>query len=113
MKKITVVSVKVGEKPNVVTVDADLESYHKLVGGWIETVRVAEDILMIVNEEGMITDLPINFVTFAGLEPVHQIHGNVFFVGVAGSDFVSLDKEQINRVREMFRFDRNACVVRM
>ncbi|MDF2010223.1 DUF3846 domain-containing protein [Priestia megaterium] len=112
MKKITVVSVKVGEQPDVLSIEADNEKYRELVGGWIEPVRIAEDIFMIVNEEGMIQNLPVNFAIATGNEQVLEIHGNVFFIGIAGEDFVSLTKEQIIKVRQMFQFNRTTWTVR-
>jgi hypothetical protein len=115
MKNLTVVAVEVGKEPEIKTVEHTLEEMHKLVEGYIETVRVAEDILLIVNEEGMITDLPVNFHTLVidrgVVKPVHQIHGNVFFVSVSGEDFASLDKEQIQKVLKMFKHKREFCVV--
>lgn len=116
MKKISVVQVKVGEEPEVITIDDNIETYHGLVGGYIEVVRLHSDILMIVNEEGLIHDLPLNFITFvregASLRPVHEIVGDVFFVGSLGEHFISLDKEQIHVVKHMLSNNRNALIVR-
>jgi hypothetical protein len=116
MKKLTVLHARVGEEPAVVTIDNDLESLKSLVGGWIETVRLPDDILMVVNEEGMLHDLPLNFITFVRdfgtLKPVHEIAGDVFFVSTLGENFISLDKEQIQKVKGMFSNNRNALIVR-
>jgi Domain of unknown function (DUF3846) len=116
MEKLTVVHVEVGKEPVVKTIDHTLEEMHKLVGGYIETVRIAEDILLIVNETGMIDELPVNFVTLVSrngeLVPVHVIHGNVFFVTWDGEEFVSLNEEQVHRVKNMFKLDRKVCYVK-
>lgn len=116
MAKLTVLHVKVNEKPKVKTIEHNIEEMHKLVGGWIESVRISEDILMIVNEEGMVHDLPINFISFvregAGIVPVHEIHGDVFFVSMIGEDFASLDKIQIQTIKQMFSFNRQALLIR-
>jgi Domain of unknown function (DUF3846) len=115
-KKLTVLYVKVGQEPEVLTVEHNITNLQKLVGGYIETVRLPDDVLMVVNEEGLIHDLPLNFVTFvregASVKPVHEIVGDVFFVSMLGEDFISLDKVQIQNIKRMFMFDRNALIVR-
>lgn len=115
MRNITVLKVEVGSEPEVVTVEHSLESFHKLVGGFIEQVRLSEDIYLIVNEEGMIHDLPVNFQTVVVRQgmvvPVHLIYGNVFFVSDAGDEFASLDKLQIQTIKDMFKYKREICVV--
>lgn len=68
----------------------DLASLQKKVGGYIETVTVAEDLVIICNEEGVLLGLPYN-CTLLG-EP---FCGTILFVGVDGEDFadcpISLD----------------------
>lgn len=119
MEKLTVVYVEVGKEPIVKTIKHTLEEMQKLVGGYIETVRIAEDILLIVNESGMIDELPVNFVTYVSrngaIVPVHAIHGNVLFTAFTtwdGAEFVSLNEEQIQRVKNMFKLDRKICHVK-
>jgi Domain of unknown function (DUF3846) len=115
MKKLTVVHAKVGEEVEIKTIEHTIEEMHKLVGGWIEVVNLQNGILMVVNEEGAITDLPLNFVTVVidrgVVKPVHEIFGDVFFVSQVGEDFVSLDKEQIQQVKQMFAHNRKYCIV--
>lgn len=115
MKKLTVLKVNVNEEPEVVTIENTNEAMNEIVGGWLQTVMVAEDILLVVNEEGLLHDLPVNFQTIVvennNVRPVHTIHGNVFFVSMLGEDFHSLDKLQIQRVKKMFVVARELCVV--
>lgn len=116
MKKLTVVAVEVGAEPEVKVIEHTLEDMHKLVGGWIEVVRLHNGLVLVINEEGMIHNLPLNFITMvkegAVLRPVHEILGNVFFVSEAGEEFASLDKLQVQLVKDMFKHTRKACIVR-
>lgn len=111
MGKISVLHVKVGEEPEVVTVDNTLEQMQNLVGGFIEVVGVAQDILMIVNEEGKLKNLPDNFgmhrVKAEGNvysdELLDVIHGDVAFVAPLGPNFTSLDKIQVKEIKGAFK----------
>ena len=64
------------------TVPNTLEALQELVGGYIETVTVATDLVIICNEEGRLMDLPYN-CEVCGVPFV----GTILFVGVDGEDF--------------------------
>lgn len=70
-----------------------LEALQELVDGYIETVNLPGGIVMIVNEEGKILGLPLNFRLNCDL-----IRGTAVFVGVDGEDFCSLNQAQENAV---------------
>ena len=70
-----------------------LDALQELVGGYIETVNLPGGIVMIVNEEGRILRLPINFHLNCDL-----IRGTAVFVSVNGEDFCSLNQAQENAV---------------
>lgn len=74
-------------------IDNTLEALQELVGGYIETVSLPGGIVMIVNEEGKILRLPINFHLNCDL-----IRGTAVFVSVNGEDFCSLNQAQENAV---------------
>lgn len=40
--------------------DFQLEEMQKIVGGYIETLRIGGDRIMVVNEEGKLKDLEVN-----------------------------------------------------
>lgn len=63
-------------------VENTLEALQAEVGGYIETVSFLSDVCVIVNEEGLINDMPFN-LNFAGL----QLFGPVLLVGVNGDEF--------------------------
>lgn len=67
-------------------IDNTLETFQKLVGGPIETVTIPGDVILIVNEEGKLRDLPHNF-NF-GLPPFYDhVVGTAVLVGRDGEDF--------------------------
>lgn len=70
--------------------DNSLESFQKAVGGYIEVVQLAPDLVMICNEEGKLKRLPINFVLGSDF-----IVGSVIFCGRSGDEFASLKAARI------------------
>ena len=60
MKKIKVIICPAESKPYEAKIDNSLKELQRIVGGYIEAVRVAEDIVAIVNEEGILKGLPEN-----------------------------------------------------
>lgn len=67
------------------TIPNTLEALQELVGGYIETVTVATDCVLICNEEGKLRNMPANFY-FCG-----QIFvGPVFICSAVDGDFISL-----------------------
>ena len=76
-------------------IPGDLSDFQREVGGYIEAVTVAElkdhNVVMLVNEEGMMKQLPVN----ENLIPYFFV-GNVVFVGVSNDIFVSLTLKQID-----------------
>lgn len=79
-----------GKAPQEELIGNDLKSLQKRVGGYIETVTAAEDLVIIRNEEGKLLGLPYN-CTLLG-EP---FVGTILFIGVDGEEFadcpISLD----------------------
>lgn len=76
---------KVGSEWELVEIENSLEALQREVGGYIETVGIAGDACIIVNEEGLINDMPFNTRIF-GL----QLFGTVLIVGVDGDEFCDL-----------------------
>lgn len=113
--QITVVQVNVGEEPAVTSIVNELKDVQEIVGGYMEFMAVTPEILLIINEEGKLKDLPTNFIIAekegAVVVPKEVIVGNVFFVSMAGEELASLDKVQIKTVLDMFKHSRNACIL--
>ena len=101
MKKyITGLFVPVGGKPELKEIENNLEHLQALVGGYIETDRVLPGIVAIVNEEGVINDLPRN----RGIRG-RMYFGNVFFVRAAGEDFASLMVSDVDEIQKLYLRD--------
>ena len=80
-----------GKKPRITEIENNLAALQEAVGGYIETVTLAEDCCIICNEEGRLQGLPYN-LTFCGISFV----GTILFVGVAGDEFCSLSERKTN-----------------
>lgn len=77
---------KPGERATVEPLfDNTLEASQKAVGGFIEVVRLCQDVAIICNEEGRLMDLTHN-VNVCGYDFV----GTIVAVGVKGDQFCSL-----------------------
>lgn len=62
----------------------ELASFQALVGGYIETVPVDGEMLLLVNEEGKLQGLPANFAYGQDV-----LCGTVVAVGIQGDSFTS------------------------
>lgn len=87
-----------GKSPEVREIDNDLKVLQELVGGYIETVRF-NDITMIINEEGKLNGLPVNFLMVDN-GCAQAIVGPVIFCRSEGFDFTSLKDEDIEMIQE-------------
>ena len=74
-----------GEIPRHVNVSNSLEALQKNVEGYIETVTIAQDLVIICNEEGRIREMPYN-CTICGVDFV----GPILMVGRKGTEFADL-----------------------
>ncbi len=85
-KRILVVIKEPGKAPRVEPqFENELEAFQAAVGGYIETVTVATDLVIICNEEGRLQGLPWNCTAF-GVDFV----GTIVVAGVKGEEFASL-----------------------
>lgn len=95
MKKKIKVIVKDPEKPaRVVWISNTLENLQKTVGGYIETVTMSTDAVIICNEEGNLLGLPHN-CRFCGCDFV----GTIIVAGVDKDEFCSLSDEVIKLLK--------------
>lgn len=81
-KKIKVYVKEPDKDPEQRTIPNTLEALQEIVGGYIETYRIATDLTIICNEEGRLLGLPYN-VTICGTSFV----GSILFAGVNGEEF--------------------------
>lgn len=85
-----------GKEATVDYIENRLEVFQAAVGGYIETVTVAEDLTLVVNEEGRIQGLLFN-TTVLGMPLV----GTVIAVGVKGDEFTSVKGSCVSMVLRM------------
>lgn len=106
--EISVVLCEPGKLAKTATIEASLESYQKIVGGYIEAYYPFEEPICIVcNEEGKITGLPLNRAVYAEPdrgEMLDIIAGTFFVCDCSGEDFGSLSPEQLRRYTEQFKY---------
>lgn len=95
-KQIRIMVKKVNQKHSVETVDDCLDTYHNLVGGFIEIVRLGNGICMVCDDEGKLKDYEPNL-----LFPNDIIMGDVFFCSEKDAEFASLSDEQVANLEEM------------
>lgn len=85
-----------GQEPKVMDIANRLEALQAMVGGYIETVPFG-DHLAIVNEEGRIMGLPMNF--FLGDTP---ICGTAVICETQGEEFRGLTGYEAKEVMQIF-----------
>lgn len=83
MKKFIRVLIKEpGKTAEMRTIENTLESLQKIVGGYIETVTMFADLVVICNEEGRINAMPFNCQFLGSL-----FFGTIILAGVDGEEF--------------------------
>ena len=106
--KINVVLCEHGKLARAATIEASLERYQKIVGGYIEAYYPFEEPVCIVcNEEGKINGLPLNRAVYADPnrgEMLDIIAGTFFACDCSGENFGSLSSEQLRRYTEQFKY---------
>lgn len=79
-----------------------LEDFQAWVGGYIEVIPVADNILLIVNEEGKING-QCKFNDKATLIcPFDVIFGNAVLAKLDGEDIVPFDEDEVMDIRDRF-----------
>ena len=107
-REISVVLCQPGKQARTAAIEASLESYQNIVGGYIEAYYPFEEPVCIVcNEEGKITGLPLNRAVYADPnrgEMLDIIAGTFFICDCSGENFGSLSSEQLRRYTEQFKY---------
>ena len=73
---------KPGAQPEIIEVDNTLKALQAEVDGYIETVTIASDVVVICNEEGVLRGMPYN-CRFVGVDFV----GTILVVGRNKDEF--------------------------
>lgn len=95
MKKMKVVLVEPRKHARVVEIDHTLESMQKIVGGYIETFRLDDEVYIICNEEGKMGGFQPNRAIWYEGELIEIIFGTFFICAAPwdSEDFASLSDE--------------------
>lgn len=89
---------EVGERPRIEEVENELATFQGLVGGYIEVLSMGDGVGLIVNEEGKLIGLPVNF----GLG-YDTINGTAVFVAFGNDgEFKDLTDLQIDTIMSSF-----------
>lgn len=83
--KIKVLAKRPGYPAYMTWISNNLPNLQKFVGGYIETVRLTSDVIIICNEEGKLKGLE-HCCNICGEEFV----GNIILCGVDGEDFADI-----------------------
>lgn len=78
-----------------VSIPNRLEAFQEMVGGYIETLTLAEGVVLICNEEGKLMNLEPN-------THFYTINGGFLLVGVNGEEFGDLTEKQMEQLEELF-----------
>ena len=89
-----------GEAPRSIVIANDLHLMQQLVGGLIEPIKIADNVVLICNEEGKLLDLEPNFFIGA-LGDV--IYGPAIVVGTKGDEFCSLADTDADLIGKILR----------
>ncbi len=82
-----VIAYRVGQEPEVIELGNDLKEMQEFVGGYIETIRVTDELILVCNEEGKYLDLPTN-------RQVYMIDLPMLRDIICGDFFVCRDNEE-------------------
>lgn len=96
MKKLKVIICPAEREPYAANVSDSLEALQKIVGGYIKTVTVFTDAVVICNEEGRILGLPENRNFF-----ISGICGDCLICGVDGEEFASLSEPECGKLLKL------------
>lgn len=82
---------------HVTNISDTLENLQRTVGGYIETLTILRnpDLVIIMNEDGKLMNLPYNFKI-----PGDTIHGDVIVCGFDGEEFcdIPIDRKTWNSI---------------
>ena len=89
-----------GKEPRTMVIPNELKVLQDLVGGYIETLKIADNVVMIINEEGKLLDLAPNFFVGAIAD---VILGPVVICEEDGEDFALLSDHNVELIGGILR----------
>lgn len=89
-----------GKDPQRVNIGNELKVMQQLVGGRIETLRISDNGILVMNEEGKLLGLEENFYLGA---IGYTIVGPVLVVGENGDEFADLPEDEAEEISRIMR----------
>lgn len=89
-KEIMAIIKKPGEKAEIKPIRNTIEELQEIVGGYIETLKWTNDSVLIMNEEGKLLGLPVNFPIWNDV-----IVGTAVVVGTKEDEFTDVPLDAI------------------
>lgn len=83
------------KEPYIEDIDGSLKSMQGVVGGYIETLSLMSDCVIVCNEEGALMSLPLNNRGWI------KLFGTFFLCKAKGEELVGFGKKEIDEVRRM------------
>ena len=105
MNKMKVVVVEPRKQAKIMEINHSLESMQQIVGGYIQTFQLDDEVFIICNEEGKIEGLePCRAIWYEG-ELMEIICGTFFICSAPwdSDDFQSLSEDQAMEYAELFK----------
>lgn len=87
-----------GKKPEIIDIQNELKPLQNYVGGYIETVYLPNDLILICNEEGKLWGMNLNFFLVRNTT-VDEVVGPALFVKDCGDEFGPLDETEAEHIR--------------
>ena len=75
-----------GKEPVLTAVENTLSALQEAVDGYIETVTMADDFVVICNEEGCIQSLPYNCTLLGDID----LYGTILIAGMKDDEFTDV-----------------------
>lgn len=91
-----------GKDPVLTDIDNTLEAFQKNVGGYIETVTLTEELVIVCNEEGRIQSLPYNCTVMNA-----DFYGTILIAGMKDDEFTDVSIMAV-KVAEVVLVDKHA-----
>lgn len=88
-----------GKAPRTMVIPNELKVIQQLVDGYIETIRVSDKTILVVNEEGRRKEMNPNFILAAN-GYIELILGSAIFCGENGEEFASLPDDELDRIMD-------------
>lgn len=101
---IKVLKVAPSQAPERITMPNTLEAFQEAVGGYIETVGLDANAVLVCNEEGKLSGLPANRQVGGD-----TIAGTFLIVGAEDSEFCSLSDADAAHYEERFAQPMQSC----